>query len=66
MIVTLNQTEPAATIATAPGGVSSGLVLWLHASNPNGDSSSPAPGAAVTTWRGLSEAGDSASVNSNV
>lgn len=56
-IAPLDRAEPAtaATPAvTAPGGVSSGLALWLDASNPNGDGSTPAEGALITEWVDLS------------
>lgn len=46
-----------------PGGVSDGLVLWLDASDPNGDGSVPTEGADVDTWVDLSSLHNDAHVN---
>lgn len=50
---------------TTPGGVSGGLVLWLDASDPNGDGTTPAEGSEVTLWADKSGTGNEATVNPN-
>lgn len=52
-------------VVAPPGGVSNGLLLWLDASNPNGDGTTPAAGAEITLWQDLSGTGNEATVNPN-
>lgn len=47
-------------VSPPPGGVGDGLVLWLDSSNPAGNGSLPADGAAVSTWVDLSSASNDA------
>ncbi|MBS1602786.1 MAG: T9SS type A sorting domain-containing protein [Bacteroidetes bacterium] len=46
---------------TGPAGVSSGLILWLDASDLNANGSNPADGSAFTTWKDRSGLGHDAS-----
>lgn len=47
-------------LTNPPGEVGDGLVLWIDASNPNGDGSTPSEGSTISTWRDLSDAGNHA------
>lgn len=49
--------------AASPGNVSSGLVLWLDASDVNGNGTQPLNGSAVPTWKDKSSAANSAVVH---
>ena len=50
-------------VQVTPGNVSSGLVLWLDASDPLANGTTPTNGASIATWKDKSTAARDATVN---
>jgi len=65
VVVAIGLTSTSNAVPATPGGVSSGLVLWLDASDPAGTGTAPANGTSVVTWVDKSGVGNHATVNPN-
>ncbi len=50
----------AQSVPTTPGGVSSGLILWLDANDINANNSNPTSGSHFTTWKDKSGSANNA------